>query len=295
MAVNPFNGNGNGEGGGGGGGVPSDYDAVKSQVETNRQDIATVSGRVDTLDTTVQNHEMRIVTLELSQSLQDDAIRRNASNVNKFLDYIGGNTYHDIASNQGVRLIGASSAIDTGLTLDGTNEFDIVGCTTDYKQTVLFGGQKSTKARTYLKILGTARKFQSMWAANKELSFDGLEEQINVNRLFRHTQNSTETRIYHNVGAGAGVEFFTIENGGYTGTDANTPLYLFNFSSDAFNVRNIVFQSAKVTHANGEETLFKAQIKRNTATGMEVLCITKNGVELPLNGGYLELVTFQAA
>ena len=257
-------------GSGGGGGTPYDDTEIKQ--------------RLDALENTAQTQRISINTLNLSQGVQNDAIARANQNIAFILDYLGQNEYIDLAENQAVRLFGADAAIDTGLTLDGNYTIESIGCTIEGQQSILVGAYYSTKARAMLKILGGSYKLQSMWALNSE--FEPLPEELNLFRPFKSVQNKDLTQIYQ------GENYFEINNSGYSDTMNDIAFYLFNQTESKEKTENVVFKSVKFTHPEKETVLFKPMIKRNIATGVEILVLTKNGAEMPLNNGYLEIVTF---
>ena len=303
-------------GGGGGGGTPADYNQVKQQVQKNKQDIAELNSRISTVEnnlTTLLNRlnnvESDLTALETSQNQQDTAIAglqgvtaENAALIatnsgtitaiqaeqvtqNNRLTALengggggGGVSYTPLDANQGVKLNGVKS-LDTGLTMDGIITITAKTALFEVGQGVIVGAYSSTTARTVAKFLGSGGKIQSQWAANKEITelngFDMLQP-------FEFTQDKdgfTATQ--------GGITLSTA-NSGYSGSDNNVPIYLFNQTETGEFNRCVLF-SATV----GGVTFTPA---RKTENGVDKgLVILKNGRELPLNGGTLEIVEFQAA
>ena len=309
MAENEFNGNGNGESGGGGGSY--DDTALKRRISTVENNVSTLSNNVTTLSGSLNNVESDLTALETSQNQQDTAIAglqgvaaENAALIatnsgaitaiqaeqvtqNNRLTALengggggggGGVSYTPLDEKQGVKLKGVK-AVDTGLTMDGSITITAKTALFEAGQGVIVGAYSSTTARTVAKFLGSGGKIQSQWAANKEITelngFDMLQP-------FEFTQDKdgfTATQ--------GGITLSTT-NSGYSGSDTNVPIYLFNQTETGEFNRCILF-SATV----GGVTFTPA---RKTENGVDKgLVILKNGVELPLNGGSLEIVEFQAA
>ena len=309
MAENEFNGNGNGESGGGGGSY--DDTALKRRISTVENNVSTLSNNVTTLSGSLNNVESDLTALETSQNQQDTAISglqgvaaENAALIatnsgaitaiqaeqvtqNNRLTALengggggggGGVSYTPLDEKQGVKLKGVK-AVDTGLTMDGSITITAKTALFEAGQGVIVGAYSSTTARTVAKFLGSGGKIQSQWAANKEITelngFDMLQP-------FEFTQDKdgfTATQ--------GGITLSTT-NSGYSGSDTNVPIYLFNQTETGEFNRCILF-SATV----GGVTFTPA---RKTENGVDKgLVILKNGVELPLNGGSLEIVEFQAA
>ena len=302
-------------GGGGGGGTPADYNQVKQQVQKNKNDIAELNSRISTVENnlttllnSLNNVESDLTALETSQNQQDTAIAglqgvtaENAALIatnsgaisaiqaeqvtqNNRLTALengggGGSVqYTPLNANQGVKLKGVK-ALDTGLTMDGSITITAKTALFEVGQGVIVGAYSSTTARTVAKFLGSSGKIQSQWAANKEITeLNGLD----MLQPFEFTQDKD------GFTATQGGVTLTTENSGYSGSDTNVPIYLFNQTETGEFNRCILF-SATV----GGVTFTPA---RKTENGTDLgLVILKNGVELPLNGGTLEIVEFQAA
>ena len=305
---NEFNGNGSGESGGGGGGSYDDT-ALKRRISTVENNVSTLSDSVDTLSGSLNSVESDLTALETSQNQQDTAIAglqgvtaENAALIatnsgaiaaiqaeqvtqNNRLTALengggggGGVTYTPLNANQGVKLKNGKS-VDTGLTMDGTITITAKTALLEAGQGVIVGAYSSTTARTVAKFLGGGNKIQSQWAGNKEITdLNGLD----MLQPFEFTQDKD------GFTATQGGVTVSVSNTGYSGTDTNVPIYLFNQTETGEFNRCILF-SATV----GGVTFNPA---RKTENGVDKgLVILKNGVELPLNGGSLELVEFQAA
>ena len=190
----------------------------------------------------------------------------------------GGVSYTPLDDNQGVKLKGVK-AVDTGLTMDGTITITAKTALFEAGQGVIVGSYASTTARTVAKFLGSGGKIQSQWAANKEITeLNGLD----MLKPFEFTQDKD------GFTATQGGITLSIENSGYSGSDTNVPIYLFNQTETGEFNRCVLF-SATVSGV----TFTPA---RKTENGVDKgLVILKNGVELPLNGGVLEIVEFQTA
>ena len=289
-------------GGGGGGGGSYDDTALKRRITTVENSVTTLSGSLN-------NVESDLTALETSQNQQDTAIAglqgvtaENAALIaqnsgavaaiqaeqvtqNNRLTALengggggGGVQYTPLSANQGVKLK-VVKALDTGLTMDGSITITAKTALFEAGQGVIVGAYSSTTARTVAKFLGSGGKIQSQWAANKEITdLNGLD----MLQPFEFTQDKdgfTATQ--------GGVTLSTT-NSGYSGSDTNVPIYLFNQTETGEFNRCILF-SVTV----GGVTFTPA---RKTENGVDSgLVILKNGVELPLNGGSLEIVEFQAA
>lgn len=272
--LNNFNGNGNGESGGGG--TPADYNQVKEQVAKNKSDIAIIKA-----EQTEQNNS--ISGLQQSQSVQDTAIAKNSGNIDKIADFVGVDLsveYQPLQANQAVKLSGAS-AIDTGLFMDGNAEFSVkCGVVTAGKQAIIVGAYNSNSERTALKLLSGSLKIQSQWASNVEITdLNGLD----LLQPIEYIQNKDGTIITQN-----GVTLNAV-NGGFSGISDTTKIYLFNQTETG--IYNGGFLSyAKITQ-NG--VIYEFKPMRKIKDGVD-LCIVmlKNGEELDLKGGVLELVEF---
>ena len=297
---NIFNGNGS-DSGSGGSGASYDDTAIKQRITIVENNVSTLSGSLN-------NVESDLIALETSQNQQDTAIAglqgvtaENAALIatnsgaitaiqaeqitqNNRLTALenggggGGVSYTPLNENQGVKLNGVKS-VDTGLTMDGTITITAKTALFEVGQGVIVGAYSSTTARTVAKFLGSGGKIQSQWAANKEITeLNGLD----MLQPFEFTQDKdgfTATQ--------GGITLSTA-NSGYSGSDTNVPIYLFNQTETGEFNRCVLF-SATVSGV----TFTPA---RKTEDGVDKgLVILKNGVELPLNGGSLEIVEFQAA
>lgn len=274
--LNPFNGNGNSNSESGGGGTPADYKQVKAQVAQNKSDIATIK-----TEQTAQNNS--ISGLQQSQLVQDNAIAKNSGNINRIANRIGIDLsveYQILQDNQAVKLSGAS-AIDTGLFMDGNAEFSVKGgVVTAGRQAILVGAYNSYSERTALKLLSSGQKIQSQWANTVDLNDLGG---LNLLQPIEYIQNKDETIITQD-----GVTLNAV-NSGFSGISDTTKIYLFNQTeTGVFNGGFLSY--AKITQ-NGVIYEFKPmrKIKNGVVLGIVML---KNGEELDLNGGVLELVEF---
>lgn len=199
---NEFNGNGTMCGCGSGGNTPADYEDLKNQVATNTADIATNKASISEMQETIQS----------------------MSGVDEYY-------YIPINSNEALMLKGANY-IDTGFKLDGNVTLNVVGCLPDTtKQAVLVGAYKDNTQRTVLKILGKSHKIQSQWAGNVETTDEQVAE-IDFSRRIEYIQNHANTRFYC---SGKSV---VLNNTGFTGTDNETPLLLFNQAVTSTTVNN---------------------------------------------------------
>lgn len=250
--LNPFNGNGTGDGGGG-----SSYD-----------------------DTALKN---RISSLETSQVQQDNLIAKNSGNIDRIADYVGvelGVEYLPLAENQAVKLSNAKS-IDTGLFMDGNATIQAKGgIVTAGKQAILVGAYTSNGERTALKMLSVSDKVQSQWASNVEITdLNGL----NLLQPFLYTQNKDNTQITQ------GNITLNCVNGGFSGNSDTTKIYLFNQTENGDFNHGFLFY-ATITHSG---TIYEFKPMRKLKDGVDLeIVILKNGKELDLNGGVLELVEF---
>lgn len=252
MANNPFNGNGTGGGGGG-----SSYD-----------------------DTALKK---RLSSLETSQDAQDIIITKNAQNINRVANFVGvdlSEEYQPLQANQAVKLSGAA-AIDTGLFMDGNAEFSVKGgVITAGRQAILVGAYNSNSERTALKLLSGSLKIQSQWASNVEITdLGGLD----LLQPIEYTQNKDETVITQNAVT------LNVVNGGFNGVSDTTKIYLFN-QTDAGTYNGGFLSYAKITQ-NG--VIYEFKPMRKIKDGVELgIVMLKNGEELDLKGGVLELVEF---
>lgn len=253
-------------GGGGGGGTPADYNQVKQQVQTNKQDIA---------------------ELNRTQGEQDTQITKNAQTIAFLAEILGVDLsveYQPLAENEYVVLTGVKS-IDTGLKMDGNAEIKATGyVATAQKQGVLVGAYKDNNSRTVFKFLSGSGKAQSCWAGLAEITAENMNG-IDLNQPFSFIQNKTTATITQ------GEKTVTVSNTGYSGSEPETAIFLFNQTENGeFNYAAI--KSVEIL-SNGENYKFvpMKKIENNTQS----VVILKNGRELPLNGGVLEIVEFQAA
>lgn len=253
-------------GGGGGGGTPADYNQVKQQVQTNKQDIA---------------------ELNRTQGVQDTQITKNATIIAflaEILDIDLSVEYQPLAANEYVVLTGVKS-IDTGLKMDGDAEIKATGYVeTAGKQGVLAGAYKDNNSRTVFKFLSGGGKAQSCWSGLAEITAENMND-IDLNQPFSFVQNKTSGTITQ------GEKTVTVSNTGYSGSEPDTAIFLFNQTENGeFNYAAI--KSVEIL-SNGEKYKFvpMRKIENNTQS----VVILKNGRELPLNGGVLEIVEFQAA
>ena len=253
-------------GGGGGGGTPADYNQVKQQVQTNKNDIA---------------------ELNRTQGEQDTQISKNAQSLAFLAKILGVDLsveYQPLAENEYVVLSGVKS-IDTGLKMDGNAEIKATGyVATAGRQGVLVGAYKDNNSRTVFKFLSGGGKAQSCWAGLAEITAENMNG-IDLNTPFSFIQNKDTATITQ------GEKTVTVSNTGYSGSEPDTAIFLFNQTENGeFNYAAI--KSVEIV-SNGENFKFvpMKKIENNT----ESVVILKNGRELPLNGGVLEIVEFQAA
>lgn len=222
-----------------------------------------------------------------------EQVAKNTANIQKLADYTGADLnieYIPLQDNQGVKLVSSTiKAIDTGLTMNGNLLFKVKGCTTLDSQAVLIGAYQSSTTRTSLKILGRSKKIQSQWAGNQEIT------QVDTKGLdlftpFEYVQDKNTTTITQ------GNTVLSCVNSGYSGTDANTAVYLFNQTTTDEMNNGVLCYAIAYDDTTMSEWRFIPKIKRNILTGDSVIVLTKNGKEMPLpNGCSLEVVTFQAA
>lgn len=270
--LNPFNGNGES----GGGGTPADYNQVKEQVAQNKRDISTIK-----TEQTAQNNS--ISGLQQSQLVQDNAIAKNSQNINRVADFVGvdlSEEYQPLQANQAVKLSGAA-AIDTGLFMDGNAEFSVKGgVITAGRQAILVGAYNSNSERTALKLLSGSLKIQSQWASNVEIAdLNGLD----LLHPIEYIQNKNETVITQ------GDITLNAVNGGFNGVSDTTKIYLFN-QTDAGTYNGGFLSYAKITQGG---TAYEFKPMRKIKDGVDLgIVMLKNGEELDLKGGVLELVEF---
>ena len=257
MSGNIFNGNGTDSGGGG------SYD-----------------------DTALKN---RISSLEDSQTHQDKLIAKNSGNIDRIADKLGIDLafeYLPLEENEYVVLSGVKS-IDTGLTLDGNAEIKATGYVeTAGRQGILVGAYKGNNSRTVFKFLSGSGKAQSCWAGLVEITAENMNG-IDLNAPFSFVQNKTTATITQ------GGKNVTVSNTGYSGIEPDTAIFLFN------QTENGEFNSAAIKSveifSDGKQFRFEPMRKIEIENNTESVVILKNGQELPLNGGVLEIVEFQAA
>lgn len=231
---NEFNGKGTmcGCGSGGSGGEPADYEDLQNQVATNTADIATNKASISEMQETIQS----------------------MSGVDEYY-------YIPINANEALMLKGANY-IDTGFKLDGNATLAVVGSLPNTtKQAVLVGAYKDNTQRTVLKILGKSHKIQSQWADNVETTEEQVAE-MDFSRRIEYIQNHANTRFYcsgHSV---------VLHNTGFTGTDNEISLLLFNQNIASTTVNNGALHSVSVSGgANGYETLFIGARKYKRSDG----------------------------
>lgn len=276
MAENIFNGNGTDSGSGGGGGTPADYNQVKEQVAQNKSDIATIKA-----EQTAQNAS--ISDLQQSQLVQDNAIAKNSGNIDRIADKAGIDLsieYQPLQANQAVKLSGVS-AIDTGLFMDGNAEFSVKGgVVAAGKQAILVGAYNSNSERTALKLLSGSKKIQSQWANNAEITdLNGID----LLQPISYVQDKDKAVITQ------GDITLNIANGGFNGVSDTTKIYLFNQTETGiYNGGYLSY--AKITQGG---TAYEFKPMRKIKDGVDLgFVMLKNGKELALKGGVLELVEF---
>ena len=215
-------------------------------------------------------------------------ITKNTQNIVRIADFLAIDLsveYQPLAENEYVVLSGVKS-IDTGLKMDGNAEIKAIGyVATAGRQGVLVGAYNDNNSRTVFKFLSGGGKAQSCWADLVEISAENMNG-IDLNQPFSFVQNKTNGTITQ------GEKTVTVSNTGYSGRgEPETPIFLFNQTEKGeFNYAAI--KSVEIL-SNGEKYKFvpMKKIENNTQS----VVILKNGRELPLNGGVLELVEFQAA
>ena len=255
-------------GGGGGGGTPADYNQVKQQVQRNKQDIA---------------------ELNRTQGVQDTQISKNAQTIAFLAEILGVDLsveYQPLAENEYVVLSGVKS-IDTGLKMDGNAEIKATGyVATAGRQGVLVGAYKDNNSRTVFKFLSSGGKAQSCWAGLAEITAENMNG-IDLNQPFSFVQNKDTATITQ------GENTVTVSNTGYSGSETDTAIFLFNQTENGeFN--SAAIKSVEIL-SNGENYKFVPMKKIEIENNTQSVVILKNGRELPLNGGVLEIVEFQAA
>lgn len=119
-------------------------------------------------------------------------------------------------------ILKGANYIDSGLKMDGDTLMVVKGCLPDTtKQAVIVGAYKSNAERTVLKILGQSHKIQSQWASNIETTAEQVAE-MDFSRRFTYHQSKNSASF------NCSGKQFTIDNSGYSGSDEETPLLLFN-------------------------------------------------------------------
>lgn len=246
--------------------------------------IASLQSKFNIFEYTITNGSWRATTTPL---YYDDTeikalIAKNSVNIDRIADYVGvelGVEYLPLAENQAVKLTGVK-AIDTGLNLDGNAEITAKGCViSSGNQAILVGAYNSTNARTVLKILSASLKVQSQWASNVEITeLNGL----NLLQPFIYTQNKDNTQITQ------GNITLNCVNGGFTGI-SSPKIYLFNQTEiGEFNHGCLLY--ATITHGG---LIYEFKPMRKIKDGVDLgVVMLKNGKELDLKGGVLELVEF---
>ena len=264
-------------------GLQSSVTGLNNSVSGLQTQTESLSGSLNTLQSQVVTISGSVSSLQQSQSVQDTAIAKNAANIDTVADAIGidlGTEYLPLQSNQAVKLNEVKS-IDTGLLLDGNAEITAKGCVIGAgKQAILAGSYTSNSERTTLKLLSGSAKIQSQWANNAEITdLGGLD----LLQPFEYTQNKTSTQITQ------GNITLTCNNGGFSGASGTTKIYLFN-QTESGEFNNGFLFYATITHSG---VVYEFKPMRKLKDGVELgIVILKNGKELDLNGGVLELVTF---
>ena len=215
-------------------------------------------------------------------------IAKNSGNIDRIADYLGfvlSVEYLPLAQNQGV-IIDDGVGIDTGLTLNGNAIFRFTGCLKDDVRMVSLLGARvgtSTTERTCINVLPQSGQIQSHWANN---AYKVLKDDMDFLQPFDIIADKNQTVITQN-----GVNIATIQNGGFDGTNAETPICIFNQQLNKTNYYSPVLQRAEI-EIDGVVTVFEPKIKRNTQTGVESVVILKNGVDMVMDG--LTLFDIQA-
>ena len=216
-------------------------------------------------------------------------IAQNRRNIARIADFLGLDLtyeYLPLAANQGV-IITDGVGIDTGLTLNGNASFTFKGCLKSLdNQACLIGARTgtSTSERTCINVLPVSGQIQSQWASN---AYKVLKDDMDFTQPFEVSSNSDSTYIVQN-----GVEIAAIQNSGFTGINAETPICLFNQALSNEQYFSPVLQRAEI-YASGVRTVFEPKIKRNTITGEESVVLFKNGVDMNISG--LTLFEIQTA
>lgn len=253
--------------------------------------IGSLQGKYNIFEYTVTDTSWNAIATPLyyDDSTIQAAIARNAQNIARIADFLGLDLtyeYLPLAQNQGV-IITDGVGIDTGLTLNGNASFTFKGCLKSLDhQACLIGARTgtSTSERTCINVLPVSGQVQSQWAAN---AYKVLKDDMDFLVPFEVSSNSDSTYIVQN-----GIEIAAIQNSGFTGINAETPICLFNQALNNEQYYSPVLQYAQIDIA-GDLTTFEPKIKRNTITGEESVVLLKNGVDMNIGG--LTLFEIQAA
>ena len=183
--------------------------------------------------------------------------------------------------------------------MDGNTHMTVDGCLPDAtKQAVLAGAYKSNSERTVLKILGKSHKIQSQWASNAETTDEQVAE-MDFSKRFIYYQNKDETSFY------CSNKQFTLDNSGYSGSDEETPLLLFNqtksgdFNNGALRSAIIFKNRNGVIDEQGIAILGSRKYKKSDMTfiGFSFIMVWTEGLflrEIPLpDSAYFELYEMQ--
>lgn len=252
--------------------------------------IASLSSKFNIFEYTITDGSWRATTTPLyydDTAIQSE-IAKNAQNIARIADFLGIDLtveYSPLAENQGV-IINDHIGIDTGLTMNGNAIFRFTGCLKDDNHMVSLLGARvgtSTAERTCINALPQSKQIQSQWANNAAQTLNNIE----FLQPFEIVADKTQTVITQN-----GVEVSTIQNGGFNGTNAETPICIFNQQLSNTNYYSPVLQRAEI-EIGGIKTVFEPKIKRNIGTAVESVVLLKNGVEMAIDG--LTLFEIQAA
>ena len=267
------------------------YSKILAENKVVLRTIASLQSKFNIFEYTVTNGSWTATTTQL---YYDDTeikalIAKNARNIDRIAEFLGidlAYKYQPLAENEYVVLSGVKS-IDTGLKLDGNAEIKATGyVATAGRQGVLAGAYKDNNSRTVFKFLSGSGKAQSCWAGLAEITAENMNG-IDLNAPFSFIQNKTTATITQ------GGKSVTVSNKGYSGSEPDTAIFLFNqtengeFNSVAIKIVEILIAGKQFRF----EPMRKIAIENNT----ESVVILKDGEELPLNGGVLEIVEFQAA
>lgn len=253
--------------------------------------IVSFQGKFNLFEYTVTDTAWNATTTSL---YYDDAaiqaeITKNAQNIARIADFVGIDLtveYLPLSANQGV-IIDDGVGLDTGLKLNGNAIFRFKGCLKNLdNQACLIGARTdtSTTERTCINVLPVSGQIQSQWANN---AYKVLKDDIDFLQPFDIIADKNQTVIAQN-----GVEISTIQNGGFSGINTETPICLFNQALDNAQYYSPVLQSAEI-EIDGTTTTIEPMIKRNTQTGVESVVLFQNGVEMNISG--LTLFEIQAA